>query len=126
MCIRDSFIAERRIRNVVFLSGDYHCAASATITFSHSPVKAYALVTPALHAPLRFANVAAGEVLAQETVPLPGGHAQIAAQAWNGDGWLECELQPLAGGGQRLRAAFRMQRFDMAEPDHRTMEWELR
>ncbi|MFM6992287.1 MAG: alkaline phosphatase D family protein, partial [Rhodoferax sp.] len=120
------FIAEQRISNVVFLSGDYHCAASATITFSHSPVKAYALVTPPLHAPLRFANVAAGDVLAHETVPLAAGSAQIAAQAWNGDGWLECALEPLPGGGQQLRAHFSMRRFDVAVPDVRVTEWVLR
>ena len=119
------FIATQHISNVVFLSGDYHCAASATITFSHSPVKAYALVTPPLHAPLRFANVAASDVLAQETVPLAGGSAQIEAQAWNGDGWLECELAPLASGGQRLRASFSMRRFDVATPDQVVTEWTL-
>jgi hypothetical protein len=119
------FIAERRIRNVVFLSGDYHCAASATIRFSHSPVSAYALVTPPLHAPLRFANVAASDVLAHETVPLAGGSAQIDAQAWNGDGWLECELEPSASGGQRLRASFTLRRFDVTRPDLWVTEWAL-
>ena len=119
------FIATQRISNVVFLSGDYHCAASATITFSHSPVKAYALVTPPLHAPLRFANVAAGDVLAQETVPLAGGSAQIDAQAWNGDGWLECELALRPGGSQQLRASFTMRRFDVATPDQVQVDWTL-
>lgn len=119
------FIATQHISNVVFLSGDYHCAASATITFSHSPVKAYALVAPPLHAPLRFANVAASDVLAQETVPLASGNAQIEAQAWNGDGWLECELAPLASGGQRLRASFSMRRFDVSTPDQVVTEWTL-
>ncbi|TAH11977.1 MAG: FAD-binding protein [Curvibacter sp.] len=120
-----NFIADQRIRNVVFLSGDYHCAASATIRFSHSPVTAYALVAPPLHAPLRFANVAASDVLAHETVPLAGGSAQIDAQAWNGDGWLECELEPSARGDQRLRSSFTLRRFDVARPDLWVTEWTL-
>ncbi|HCX83254.1 MAG TPA: hypothetical protein DHV01_16865, partial [Rhodoferax sp.] len=68
---------------------------------------------------------AASDVLAQETVPLAGGNAQIEAQAWNGDGWLECELAPLASGGQRLRASFSMRRFDVSTPDQVVTEWTL-
>ncbi|OGB32449.1 MAG: hypothetical protein A3F78_12990 [Burkholderiales bacterium RIFCSPLOWO2_12_FULL_61_40] len=120
-----SFIAERRIDNVVFLSGDYHCSARATIRFSHCDVRAYALVTPPLHAPLRFANVVAAEVMANETLALNGGTAEITAQAWNGDGWLECELHCAADGAYALHTLFRAQRMDVQEPDQMNEIWNL-
>ncbi|MDP3653655.1 MAG: alkaline phosphatase D family protein [Rhodoferax sp.] len=120
-----SFIAERRIDNVVFLSGDYHCSARATIRFSQSGVLAYCLVTPPLHAPLRFANVAAAEVMPHEVLALNQGTAEIATQAWNGEGWLECELHCAAGGAFALHTLFRAQRMDIQEPDHMNEIWHL-
>ena len=99
--------------------------SAARVASTLLPVAVKALVTPPLHAPLRFANVAASDVLAQETVALAGGNAQIEAQAWNGDGWLECELVPQAGGGQLLRAGFTMRRFDVATPDQVQVDWAL-
>jgi cholesterol oxidase len=110
---------------VVFLSGDYHCSVSATITFSQSPVRAYALVAPPLHAPLRFANVAASDVLTAETVLLDSGHAQINARAFNGDGWLECELQSNASGRMVLRSEFRVHAIDAPMPELWSEAWEL-
>ncbi len=84
-----SFIARERIRNVVFLSGDYHCGAHGTITFSAAPgLRAYCLVAPSLYAPFEFANVRAADLLEQERVPLDAGEALIQARAVPGDGWL--------------------------------------
>jgi hypothetical protein len=120
-----AFIAREQIDNVIFLSGDYHCAARAEITFSHSPVRAYALVSPALHAPLRFANVAAHEVMPHEPLDLPGGHALIQAQAWNGDGWLECEISQTGEQTYQLLSRFRMLRMDETEPDVISNTWQL-
>jgi phosphodiesterase/alkaline phosphatase D-like protein len=120
-----SFIAAQGIDNVVFLSGDYHCSASATITFSHSPVRAYALVAPPLHAPLRFANVAPGDVLAYEAVPVTGGVATITAQAWSGDGWLECELQRTSAGGTALHSVFRARCMDAPVTEHWSETWHI-
>ncbi len=111
-----SFIAQERIDNVVFLSGDYHY--SATITFTQSPVRAYALV-----ALLRFANVAASDVLTAETVLLDSGHAQINARAFNG--WLECELQSNASGRMVLRSEFRVHAIDAPMPELWSEAWEL-
>ncbi|MDR7305430.1 alkaline phosphatase D family protein [Rhodoferax saidenbachensis] len=119
------FIAQQQISNVVFLSGDYHCSATATIAFSHSPVRAYALVTPPLHAPLRFANVSPADVIPHEVVPLSGGQADIHAQAWNGDGWLACEVQRQAAGGYRLTARFTTLRMDAKAPDHVSEVWDM-
>jgi hypothetical protein len=120
-----AFIAREHIDNVIFLSGDYHCAARAEITFSHSPVRAYALVSPALHAPLRFANVAAHEVMAHEPLDLPGGHALIHAQAWNGDGWMECEISQTGEQSYQLLSRFRMLRMDETKPDVISNTWQL-
>ncbi len=120
-----SFIADQGIDNVVFLSGDYHCSASATIRFSHSDVRAYGLVTPPLHAPLWFANVLPAEVMPHEVVALNHGTAEISSQAWSGEGWLECELQRSANGTFALNTLFRAQRTDMPQPDHMSESWHL-
>jgi cholesterol oxidase len=120
-----SFIASQGISNVVFLSGDYHCSASATVSFSHSAVKAYCLVTPPLHAPLRFANIDAADILPEESIALDVGSAQVSARGWNGDGWLECELQRAPNGGYTLQTLFRAQRIDVATPDWYSETWNL-
>lgn len=120
-----SFIARHRIENVVFLSGDYHCAASATIQFDQPGLRAYCLVTPPLHAPLRFANVAADKVMRYEQLEIDGGQVMIEAKAWNGEGWLECELQNVGNGGYTLQMHFRTHRMDAPEPDHLTETWYL-
>ena len=120
-----SFIAGHGIDNVVFLSGDYHCSATATITFSHSPVRAFALVAPPLHAPLRFANVAPGDVLDYEVVSVLGGVATITAQAWSGDGWLECELQRTPSGGTVLHTVFRALPIDASTPEQWSETWPM-
>jgi len=119
-----SFIAGQCIDNVVFLSGDYHCSARGTIVFSDSPVKAWCLAAPPLHAPMRFANVAAGDILTSEVVPLTCGSAHIEAQAWNGEGWLECEVQH-AEAGTTLHTRFNLQTFDAAAPHTVEGRWDL-
>jgi hypothetical protein len=90
-----SFIARRGIRNVVFLSSDYHCSAVAEIRWDGRP-QAWAVVAPALHAPLRFANSETQELLRWETLALDGGRtAEIdLLQSWDGEGWMHCSLQP--------------------------------
>jgi hypothetical protein len=119
-----SFIRDNAIANVVFISGDYHCCAAATIHFAGSPIIAYALVAPPLHAPLRFANVATSSVLRDELIALPDGHASVQAQAWEGDGWLECQLEQQEQG-YLLRAAFRCLPLDCQERQHQQVDWRL-
>lgn len=118
------FIRDRGISNVVFVSGDYHCCAAATIRFPGSTVQAYALVAPPLHAPLRFANVATSSVLTDEVIDLGNGHAEVEAQAWEGDGWLECQLQP-ENDGYRLRALFRCLPLDSQQVQEHHLDWLL-
>ena len=53
------FIAAERIRNVVFLSGDYHCSLFCRMQLrlaGDTPVKAYSIVASGLYAPFPFAN----------------------------------------------------------------------
>ena len=116
------FIRDQNIHNVVFVSGDYHCCAAATIHFDNSPIRAYALVAPPLHAPLRFANVAATSVMPHEQIELAGGLATVTAQAWEGDGWLECTLTPQAQGVQ-LQANFRCLSLDSEQVQEHQRSW---
>jgi choline dehydrogenase-like flavoprotein len=54
-----AFIARERIRNVVFLSGDYHCSLFCCLRLAWDggePVSAYSIVSSGLYAPFPFAN----------------------------------------------------------------------
>jgi choline dehydrogenase-like flavoprotein len=53
------FIARERIRNVVFLSGDYHCSVFCTMRLAlegQPVVNAYSIVSSGLYTPYPFAN----------------------------------------------------------------------
>jgi hypothetical protein len=56
-------IVARGLQNVVFLSGDYHCAAVASLRLQDA-IQGYAIVAPPFYAPFPFANVRAEEVTA--------------------------------------------------------------
>ena len=116
-----SFIADNNIDNVVFMSSDYHCSASATITFKDKEgksknVKAWAIVVPPIHAPIRFANFEANTVLQNESIPLTCGEVQVKSQAWDGEGWLEVEVarqQPT--GGHQISLSFHLRQLEQAD-----------
>jgi phosphodiesterase/alkaline phosphatase D-like protein len=120
-----NFIAQNNIHNVIFLSGDYHCSASATITFNRSKVKAFCLVAPPLYSPLRFANISSSDVLKNETIPCADDQALICANAWNGEGWLEIELSRDEDSGITIHNHFQIQRMDANEFDHVSVSWNL-
>lgn len=101
-------IAQRRLRNVVFLSGDYHCGAVAAIELAApaagggGPLAAYAIVSPPAYAPFPFANVRAGEVAREERLADPqdaGGPpcARVLAEATEGEGYAEIRVARDAG-----------------------------
>lgn len=123
-----SFIAHNDIENVVFISSDYHCSAAATITFTKSRVKAWAIVAPPIHAPMRFANAEANKVLPHERIPLARGMAQVDSQAWDGDGWLECVVVPTRAKVHEIKLGFHLRRLEEKdwpfEPEIR--KWTLR
>lgn len=110
-------IRARGVRNVVFLSCDYHCSAVAEIAFDGEAPTAWAVVSPPLHAPMRFANTASQELLARESVALAAGaQADIALRAcWEGQGWMRCEVQPVESGWE-LRIGYRLSDLHTGAP----------
>ena len=60
-----AFIAAEGIRNVVFLSGDYHCSVFCRMALAHDgrePVEAYSIVSSGMYAPYPFANTRFGDL----------------------------------------------------------------
>jgi choline dehydrogenase-like flavoprotein len=91
------------VRNLVFVSCDYHCSAVASIAWDGQPPTAWALVSPPLHAPMLFANTLPDELLRDEVVETGNGQARIALQqAWPGQGWMQCGIETLPEGGWAL------------------------
>jgi len=88
------FIRENRVRNVVFLSSDYHCGAVAEIGFPGESFKAWAVVAPPLHAPMRFANSGPNDLVADELIPSTGTIARVKVLgSWEGEGWLHSHVE---------------------------------
>jgi hypothetical protein len=79
-------VIEAGADNIVFLSGDYHCAAIASIqwmdpaTAMPLPLRAWSVVTPSLYAPFRFANSRAEDVLREEEIVDPASPARVVAR----------------------------------------------
>jgi phosphodiesterase/alkaline phosphatase D-like protein len=80
-------VAKARADNVVFLSGDYHCAAAATLEWldpvAGQPLdlRAWSIVSPPLYAPFPFANSRVEDVLPEETIRDPSANATQALHA---------------------------------------------
>jgi alkaline phosphatase D len=76
-------IAQARADNVVFLSGDYHCAAVSAIQWIDAAdrvplqLRAWSIVSPPLYAPFPFANSRAENVLLHEAIRLPRAAATV-------------------------------------------------
>lgn len=82
---------------MVFISGDYHCSAISTLSFSTGRT-AYAVVTPPLYAPIPAANVHPREILPVEDIALNGGVAvTVSTRAYAGLGFAEMALRQSAG-----------------------------
>jgi len=112
-----SYICRHRIENVVFLSCDYHCAATADIELIPGELRAFAIVAPPLHAPLRFANSESSNLIEQEMIPCDPGPVKVTLRKrWDGDGWLQCTqtLQQAADGTTQwhLEAIFHLRRLE--------------
>ena len=90
---------------MVFLSGDYHCAATATIKFD-GRVSAYAIVTPPFYAPLPGANLKRWQI-PDEKMQLPGGTlVEIEGHTSAGDGFVEVRALPLPDGRWQLELRY--------------------
>jgi len=82
-------IAKSGAENVVFLSGDYHCAAIGSLRFHggkapHAGLQGYAIVAPPFYAPFPFANLRKRDVAVNESIDDPafaGARATCEAKA---------------------------------------------
>lgn len=96
-----AFLRKEQIDNVVFISSDYHCSAAAEISWDHPEHRAWAIVAPPLHAPMRFANTDFAELLPEELIPIDmGAHARVQLRpdcGGNGEGWLRCRIEQGVG-----------------------------
>jgi choline dehydrogenase-like flavoprotein len=91
-------IGANRIHNVVFVAGDYHCAATATLDFGGG-LRAYAVVSPSLYAQLPAANVKHWQILRKEIVWLDlEKKVDIRAEASHGDGFAHVRAIPGPNG----------------------------
>jgi pimeloyl-ACP methyl ester carboxylesterase len=62
------FLATRQIRNVIFLSGDYHSSVLCRLTVKKArlrPVTAYSIVSSGLYSPYPFANTLARDLVCE-------------------------------------------------------------
>lgn len=85
-------IARYKLNRLVFLSSDYHCNAISEIAIG-SDLKAYSIVAPALHAPMRFANASAYELLKEEKFITQGNvDVTIHSESWDGEGWVNIDV----------------------------------
>ena len=108
-------IEKNKIPNVVFISGDYHCCASATLDFRNG-VKAYALVSPPLYAPFPFANVPRQAVMYTECISLGGGNVSIDANIRDGIGFMDIRIDAQGGGAWRLELTTYALRLEDSAP----------
>jgi cholesterol oxidase len=112
-------IAQKDVKNVVFLSGDIHCDATAELTFKDD-LKAYSIITPPLYAPLPGANSKPTDVLMHEVIDLGGGNSvSVKAQARDGNGFADIHVTPLPGNQWRLSVHFYRLKLEHKEPEFR-------
>jgi alkaline phosphatase D len=120
-------------QNVVFVSGDLHCGAVASLHFPDNGLRCYAVVAPPFYAPFLFANTPPAEVAGVEAIESidrqgrlvsvecrahsfdAGGFARIAVEPPRGSDPLDWEIgvEYYAdgwGGKATLRQAARLAR----------------
>jgi alkaline phosphatase D len=86
-------ILDKRAQNVVFISGDLHCAALASLQFRKATdLRCYAVVAPALYAPFPFANLHAREIA--ETEPIGSGIECVSRKKWDISGFALISVTP--------------------------------
>jgi hypothetical protein len=102
-------------RNVVFLSGDYHCAATAELDFGGA-LMGYAVVAPPFYAPYVYANVQVPEVIQSEAIPLGSGAVAVAARVSEGSGFSDIRIEASGAEKWSLRIDTYAMRFEDAMP----------
>ncbi|WP_298429123.1 alkaline phosphatase D family protein [Ottowia sp.] len=105
------------VRNVVLVSGDYHCSAVSTLEFHDDKGKlvktAYAVVTPPLYAPFPGINVHPKDVIEKEEIDLGDGWCvTIRTTAWSGQGYCVTRMERLAAGARVLDVSMHLTWLD--------------
>jgi choline dehydrogenase-like flavoprotein len=103
------------VSNVVFISGDYHCSATATLDFDNG-VRAYAIVTPPLYAPFPYANAPAHAVMDEEEIELGTGSVQVVADVQDGNGFMDLRVDHRPQGDWSLEITNYHLRFEDRYP----------
>lgn len=108
------FIARRKIGNVLFLSGDYHCFADVAITLyapDGSAIEVRSIVGSGLYSPYPFANAQPSEwLLKLPRQPLPGSRVEWrykVTRAGRGSGYTQLWIER-DGAGWRVHRNFRV------------------
>jgi hypothetical protein len=122
-------IAACDARNVVLLSGDYHCGAISVLRFYESdgkPIKtAYAIVAPPLYAPFPAAsvNVHPKDVMTHETIALSEGRTvKIESETWFGQGHCVSRLEHLDNGQHWLGVNLHLTLLDAEDAPRREVK----
>ena len=89
-------IASKRAQNVVFISGDLHCTALASLHFADAPeLRCYAVVAPAFYAPFPFAILHAQEIA--EVEPIGPRILCRSRRKWDVNGFSVLRVTPPPG-----------------------------
>jgi cholesterol oxidase len=112
-----AMIQDNQVKNIVFLSGDYHCDATATLEFAHG-LAAYAIVTPPLYAPLPGANAKSTDVIKDEVIGFARGTVvKITSTAREGSGFADIHVASLPENQWKLSVNFYRLQLDTKNPD---------
>jgi cholesterol oxidase len=125
-----NFIADNRIRNVVFLSGDYHCSLFCRLELIRDgavAASAYSIVSSGLYAPFPFANTridalelefsgAYRQRLGDDAPPKPGELVieYRTTRACDRDAFAVVDVKP-QGAGWRMQVEFDTDRGPVTE-----------
>ncbi|WP_423458286.1 alkaline phosphatase D family protein [Ottowia sp. VDI28] len=113
-------IAASEARNVVLLSGDYHCSAVSALRFQRdgeaAPFKTvYAIVVPPLYAPFPAINAHPKDVMERETIKFDDCTVTVETEAWYGQGYSVNSLEDLSGGQRMLDVCMHLTLLDAGD-----------
>ncbi|MGB3072438.1 MAG: alkaline phosphatase D family protein [Ottowia sp.] len=113
-------IAGSEARNVVLLSGDYHCSAVSVLRFYRGKGElfktAYAIVVPPLYAPFPAINAHPKDVMDKEIIHLDGGcTVEVETEAWYGQGYSVSSLEGLSVGQRVLDVCMHLTLLDAGD-----------
>lgn len=109
-----AFIAQHKLRRLVFLSGDEHLGLHSTATLDGSdgqPVVIHSIHSPGLNIPYRFANATRSELVLDERFDYRGADGAnqactVATTVFEGAGFVMVTVEKTAEAGWALRCEF--------------------